>query len=172
MDRFPILWKDRSAGELSVEREGLYTCFSARCCLPQEGLWCVWAVGEQGELRLGVLEPARGGAVIRRRFSGQMTAPLGRVLRGELRPAGQRQEDWLALQDSERLFRSPWLRRQLHGVQGAMTWSEEQRRHLALPYDPKKPFPLTAMFCFARLEWIRGRAYLVFSFDREEWPCF
>ena len=26
MDKFPLLWKERSVGELTAEREALYTC--------------------------------------------------------------------------------------------------------------------------------------------------
>ncbi|WP_295580770.1 hypothetical protein [uncultured Oscillibacter sp.] len=175
MDRFPILWEGRNAGELTVEGEALYTWFSARCRPPREGLWCVWAVGERGELRLGVLEPAGEQAAIRRRFSQRMTEPLGRLLRGELRPAGESRETpaWTPAAEPERLFRTLWLRRQLHGVQGALTWQTgDGQRRLALPCDTKKPFPLPSLFCFARLGRIQGADYWIFAFDREEWPVF
>ena len=89
MDKFPLLLEGSPAGELIAEPEGLYTWFSARCPLP-DGLWCAWAVGDRGELRLGVLEPEGTQGTIRRRFSRQLTAPLGRLLRGEARPAGGR----------------------------------------------------------------------------------
>ena len=75
MDKFPLLGSGHPAGELATEKEPLYTWFTARCHLPEEGLWCAWAVGEQGELRLGVLEPEGGQMSIRRRFSDRMTAP-------------------------------------------------------------------------------------------------
>ena len=81
MDKFPLLLEGSPAGELIAEPEGLYTWFSARCPLP-DGLWCAWAVGDRGELRLGVLEPEGTQGTIRRRFSRQLTAPLGRLLRG------------------------------------------------------------------------------------------
>ena len=57
MDKFPLLMDGKPTGELTAEREGLYTWFSARCPLRPDGLWCAWAVGDRGELRLGVLEP-------------------------------------------------------------------------------------------------------------------
>ena len=155
MDKFPLIWAGVSAGELITERESLYTCFSARCRLPEEGqLWCAWAVGERGELRLGILEPAGEQAEIRRRFSDRMTAPLGRLLRGEIRPAKEA-EDWIPAPSPEQLFRTPWLRRQL-----------------ALPYDPGRAFPLEQLFCFARLRQLGGEAYVVYLFDRQEWPVF
>ena len=77
MDKFPLLGKEAPLGELTTEREALYTWFTARCRLPGKGLWCAWAVGTQGELRIGVLEPAGDWVAIRRRFSDRMTAPLG-----------------------------------------------------------------------------------------------
>lgn len=173
MDKFPLLWAGKPVGELVTEREALYTWFTARCRLPEEGLWCAWAVGEQGELRLGVLEPVGERAEIRRRFSGQMTAPLGRLRQGELRPAGGGGVPWEAEPAPERLFRTPWLRQQLQGAQGVLTRREgEGRRALALPYDPKRPFPLVPLFCFARLRCLGEGRYVVYVLDGREWPVF
>ena len=172
MDRFPVLLEGKTAGELTTEREALYTWFTARCRLPRKGLWCAWAVGERGELRLGVLEPAGEQSVIRRRFSDRMTAPLGRLLRGEIRPAGEREETWVPAPAPDRLFRTPWLRRQLQNTQGVLTRTERECRFLAIPYDAKQPFRLTALFCFARLRPVGGKPYVVYGFDKEEWPVF
>ncbi len=173
MDKFPLLLEGRPAGELTAERQGLYTWFTARCPLP-EGLWCAWAVGDRGELRLGVLEPeGRQGAVLRRRFSGRLTAPLGRLLRGEVRPAGAKEpEVWEPVPSPEELFRAPWLRQRLKGTQGALTRQAGEVRYLALPYDKRKPFPLTTLFCFARLREIGPSAYVVYAFDGQERPVF
>lgn len=172
MDKFPLTLEGKPAGELTVEREGLYTWFSARCSL-RPGLWCAWAVGDRGELRLGVLEPEGRQGTIRRRFSGQLTAPLGRLLRGEVRPAGARQpEVWDAAPTPEQLFRAPWLRQRLKGVQGARTRRAGEVRYLALPYDRAKPFPLTTLFCFARLRAIGDAPYVVYAFDEQDRPVF
>ena len=166
MDKFPLLWEGTALGELTVQREALYTSFTARCRLPGEGLWCAWAVGDRGELRLGVLEPQSG---IKRRFSRQMTEPLGKLLRGELRPSSGT-ETWTAAPEPDRLFRTPWLRKNLHGVHGVLTRTAAERRLVALPYDPGKPFPLTPMFCLARVRDIGGKRYAVYAFDEKEWP--
>lgn len=177
MDKYPILLEGAPAGELTAEDESLYTWFTARCPLPEGGepLWCAWAVGDRGELRLGVLEP-QGDRIgtIRRRFSRQMTAPLGRVLRGELRPAGQKEpEYWEEAPVPERLFRARWLRQRLRGVQrGLIRTAGGGVRELALPYDPQKPFPLTTLFCFARLRTIGEGRWAVFRFDGEDRPVF
>lgn len=172
MDKFPLLWKDEAVGELTAEREALYTCFSVRCPLPGEGLWCAWVVGDRGELRLGVLEPQGGAGVIRRRFSLRMTAPAGRLLRGEIRPAAAdaTPADWLPAEDGAALFRTPWLREQLRGVTGVLWRREGETLLLALPYDPRRPLPLTGLFCFAQPRRVRGERYLVLAFDGGERP--
>lgn len=174
MDKFPLLWDGNPAGELITERESLYTWFTARCRLPGEGLWCAWAVGDQGELRLGVLEPEGEWAAIRRRFSDRMTAPLGKLLRGELRFAGEQAapETWKPVAEPLQLFQAAWLRQRLRGVQGGLTRTEKECRYLALPYQPGKPFPLTTLFCFARIKPIGGKIYVIYAFNDQERPVF
>lgn len=175
MDKFPLLWDGRPSGELTVEQEQLYTWFTARCRLPGEGLWCAWAVGDLGELRLGVLEPEGERAVIRRRFSRRMTAPLGRLLRGELRSAtkGQAaQENWEPVPEPGRLFRASWLRQRIKNAQGVLTRLKDGCRYVALPYDKEKHFPLETLFCFARIQCIGGSLYAVYAFDAQETPVF
>ena len=174
MDKFPLVWKGGSVGELTAEQEALYTWYSVCCRIPEEGIWCAWAVGERGELRLGVVEPKGDRATIRRRFSHQLTAPLGALVRGELRPAAARAETgtWESVPLPMNLFRTPWLRRWMQGAANVLTREEAGRRYVALPYDPRRPFPLTPLFCFARVARIQGREYAVFAFDRNELPVF
>lgn len=174
MDKFPLLWDGRPSGELTTEQEALYTWFTARCRLPEEGLWCAWAVGDLGELRLGVLEPEGERGVIRRRFSRRMTAPLGQLLRGELRPAMERaaQEKWGPAPEPGNLFHASWLRQRMRGLQGALTRTEGGCRYVALPYDEEKRFPVTTLFCFARIQCIDGGTYVVYAFDAQESPVF
>ncbi|MEG1592896.1 MAG: hypothetical protein RR350_00715 [Oscillibacter sp.] len=172
MDKFPLFLDGKSAGELTEEKEALYTWFEARCRLPEEGLWCAWAVGAAGELRLGVLEPTGERAVIRRRFSRRMTEPLGPLLRGEARPLSAGAADWKAVAHPEELFRTPFLRQQLRGAAGALVRETAEGRFLALPWDPRRPFFLTGLFCFTRVQRIGGREYGVFAFDRGERPLF
>lgn len=173
MDKFPLLRDGRPAGELIAEREALYTWFEARCPLPGEGLWCAWAVGDLGELRLGILEPVGDLASIRRRFSARLTDPLGRLQWGEIRPACPAETGaWTPLTAPEALFRAPGLRRELGRTPGVLIRDRGDRRDVAVPYDPARPFPLTALFCFARICRIGGRDYAVFAFDREERPVF
>ena len=133
-----MLWDGGPWGELMTERQGLYTRFSVRGGrLPEERLWCGWAVGERGVLRLGVLEPEGKSCFLCRRFSAADIGHLGRLLRGEVRPIGQETKSWLPVEAPETLFRAPWLRKRLEHTQGALTCCQGERRLLALPWDKR-----------------------------------
>lgn len=172
MDKFPLYGESATLGELTAEQEGLYTWFEVRCRLPEPGLWYAWVVGDGGELRLGILEPSGDRAGIRRRISKRMTAPLGNVLRGEIRLSAVGEEAWQLLGEPQRLFHTPYLCQQLQKVEGALVKTAGKNRLVALPYDPQKPFGLTRMFCFARVTAIRGKPFAVFLFDEDEIPRF
>ena len=170
MDKFPVFDGEKVCGELTAEQETLYTCFSVSCHLPDAGLWCAWAVGERGEMRIGVLEPVGHCAELRRRFSCRMTMPLGRLLRGELRPAGSAAEKWE--QGIHPPLQTPWLRQQLEGVSGVKSCMVGGRRYVAVPYELHRPFPLVPLFCLARIRILKEKHYAVFAFDEREWPVF
>ncbi len=74
---------------------------------------------------------------------------------------------------------------------GELTWQDEAlaegyrrsrgafRRHcadggfaLAYPLDCRLPFPLPALFCFARAQCLASRGWWVFSFDPQGLPRF
>ena len=174
MDKFPLLLDGKSVGELTATEEALYTWFEARCRLPGEGIWCAWVVGAGGELRLGVLEPRGDRAAIRRQFSKRMTQPLGTLLRGEARLVSVPAEKapWQVAANPETLFRTALLRQQLRGAEGVLVRETAGVRYVALPWDRRRPFLLTELFCFARMSRIGGREYAVFAFDRDETPVF
>ena len=173
MDKYPLLWQGKSAGELTVTEEGLYTCFDCGCRRPGGGSGGAGAGGAGGRLRRGVLEPDGRQGTIRRRFSHQMTAPLGKLLRGEVRPAAEKQvEEWEPFRSEKAALRTPWLRQALAGTDGVLTRWVDGKRWLAVPWDCTRPFPLMPIICFASLRRIRDRDYAVFLLDGEEWPLF
>ena len=173
MDKFPICWKGASVGELTVEKEHRYTCFSANVFLPEhDGLWCIWLVGNKGEVRLGIPEPSEKTATICRRFSERMAAPLGDLLRGDLRPVAKKYPAWEPVLSLENLFRSQWLQKRLGGYCGLLSKQKGNSIFLAIPYDKEKAFPLVDLFCFSSCLKIEGRAYLVFAFDEKERVTF
>ena len=170
MERFPLLWQGKTCGELTAEREGLYTRFSACARLP-EGIRCAWIVGEQGELRLGIPEPQQGGVWgISRRVSNAAAAPLGRILRCEVRKAGECAPTWQPEPEPERLFASPFLRQGVQGRSGVLSCRSGGNLLLAFPWEKAAPFPLAPLFCLARLLCIGSRYYIVYAFDGQERP--
>lgn len=169
MDKFPLLYEGRPIGELTVRREGEDTLFSVLCRLPGKDLWCLWAVGQGGTLRLGCPEQQSGEVRLSRRFSGRMTAPLGPLHHGELRKAVQ-PCGWEEVKHPAQLFHTPSLGKALQGCQGVLTKKKGDWRLLALPFSPEKPFPLVSLFCFAHLRKLREGTYIVYAFDGEEWP--
>ncbi len=181
MDKFPLYLNGRSIGELTVTREGLYDYFAVECSPPDQEVYRAYAVGEQGQLRLGIPEPEGEVFRIRRRIPVRETAEAGKLVYGQLQtleeggawgPVFTPQASWRAEPRPERLFRSAFLREQLRGVSGVLTQEQAGYRFVALPYDGRRPFLLSSLFCFARISWISGREYAIFAFDRDENPVF
>lgn len=171
MEKLAILLDGRKCGEVSVQEQGLYRDYRAECELKMGSEPVrLFLVGEQGELRLGVPQPEGGRFVLRRQLSAKEAGGAGRLLRGELRPFVSREGSWQSVPEPWELFRENQLRRQLQGIQGALVYHGGNRRFVALPFDTGKPFPLTDMFCLARVRRIGQREYAVFCFDREERP--
>lgn len=171
METVPLLREGKTAGEITVQRDGLYLRLSARAALP-EGLWCVWLVGEQGEFRLGIPEPQGRESALCRRISARTLTPLGRLLRGEARPLNGQECDWKSASKPACLFRDPCIQKVLERCGGALVRRAGEQLFLALPYQAGRPFPLVSLFCFARICGIRGREYAVFAFDGAEQPVF
>ncbi|MDE6456331.1 MAG: hypothetical protein K2L38_10615, partial [Dysosmobacter sp.] len=70
------------------------------------------------------------------------------------------------------LSRPPWPRPRRNGVHAPRPRRAGPGRYLALPYDKGKPFPLTTLFCFARLRSIGEETYVVYAFDGQDRPVF
>ena len=90
MYRVPLLQNGKNVGEMTVRQDGQELVFSCRSGFPGEGIWSLWAVGETGELRLGLPRIQGSCAVLEKRFSARMTDPVGQLLRGELRSPQQK----------------------------------------------------------------------------------
>ena len=173
MEKLPLYSKGAVVGELTVQQEGQSAWFQADCRRVPPGICCAWVVGDQGDLRLGVLDRQGDRGELHRRFSQRMTAPLGRFLRGEIRPAGGEapsRDDWAPVQEGT--LYSPLLREGVRTCSGVLRRTRGERFELAIPYAPDAPFPFPEFFCFARSLRIRGTPYLVFSFNSREEPQF
>jgi hypothetical protein len=177
VDRYPVFLDGAPAGELSVTPDRLYVCCEVICRLPQAGVYRAVAVGGAGEVLLGVPEPERERFVLRRRLSAKCLAAAGPLERCELRRgagagAAPDASRWRREDRPEELFRGAFLRERLRDAGECLAYTEGGARLLAIPYDRRRPFPLPALFCFARIRRIGGRCYAVYAFDAEEKPVF
>ena len=121
---------------------------------------------------LGVLEPKGERMSLRRTLLRKSVEELGTPLAGEVRMsfAFQKAPDWQAVRRPEEVFRSKEMVRRLRRWEGGLWKKERGRTFLALPYHSGKPFPMTELFCFARVQSIGQQQYAVFSFDQEDFP--
>ena len=167
------VWMDnRACGELSVCEQGLYLCCRAVCHLPRTTAPVrLYLLGEKAEYPLGILQPETDGFVLTRRVPLREIRGIGPLLRGELRAVDGAEGEWRPA-SGELLFRAERLRRQIAAPGGILVCRRGSGRKIAVPYDGHGPFPLTELFCFARICRINGREYAVFAFDSENNPLF
>lgn len=168
MDKYPLYLDGRPAGELTVTDSGMYADYRAVCHGVGPTLLRAYLVGERSEMLLGVLAPEGGAYTIRRRLSHRETANLGKLVRCEARRDGE--QAWERVSAPERLLSTPFFSRMLQGLPGVLSRQRGDRRLVAVPYDPAKPFPMTPLFCFAKICQIEGAKYVVFAFDARETP--
>ena len=157
-------------GELCAEEWGLYVRYMAVCRLAEAEPVRLFAVGERGELRLGVLQPENGCFVLRRQLSAREVYPVGKLLRAELRRFSPEAGTWREEAVPEKLFNRPEMKKRLQDAGGALVCQSRGCCFLAFPFDTGKPFPVADLFCFACVRRIRQREYAVFCFDGEEQP--
>jgi len=173
MKPLTILLHGKPCGELLVENSGLYKRYSAACRMePNTEPMRLYAVGEQGELRLGIMQPENGRFVLRRQMSAKDASSAGTLLRGELRTLVMQEKAWQSAAQPERLFRNAALQKRLCGRKGVLFYRCGECCYLAIPFSADTPFPLTDMFCLAHVLWSGKKQYAVFCFDDQENPRF
>lgn len=142
------------------------------------GLYRGILLGRSGRVDLGTLLPEGEELGLHRTLSVEYLKKCGcwPVMggRAELRYAfGQRNlpRGWRQREDLAALFADPILARRVEEAPGAL-WQpgEGEGFSLSFPWDPKAPFPLVPVFCFARVENLSGRPWVVLSFRDGSWP--
>lgn len=157
-------------GWLNLREEGGRMFCQAQMPDDKTGLYKCWLQGPRGEALLGTFIPEEGGLALTR------TLPVGELERqGAWPPCGARAAmvfpfsggdrlptGWSMEQEPGRLLGEPLLAAAAPGP--ALVRREAYGFMLAYPYKADRPFPLTPLFCFARLERLGGRDYLCFPF--------
>lgn len=147
----PLTLAGQTIGTVEVRSEKKDTAFTLRG-RAQKGLYRAVLHGTGGTLPLGVWE---GEAPLRRRFSREMTAPLGTPFRAEVLPC-HRDSGWRSA-PPERFH--PWR------TEGGLCRRRGGVWQLALPYSPDQPFPLPELVCLAKICTVEGQERAVFFFD-------
>ena len=139
---------------------------------PGDGLYRAVLTGERGELSLGVMEPKNGALVLRRRPALCDTARIGavRCVHAGCSFSFQKKAVWNQTSCPAELFRDPFLRDRLARQQCAWWRKRSDGLVLAIPLQADTAFPLEALFCFARTEWVEEKLCAVFVFDENETP--
>lgn len=162
----------RGGGKLTVREEGMLVQLQASGPDDGRGLYKVWIHGPGGRLLLGTLMPEGGSLHLRRRLS-----------RGELERSGCwpvtggetvlafafERGRWLREERPERLVKDVVLRQALQG-QTMLLRRGADGFCLAAPFDSKRPFPLTPLFCLSKTEQVEGGSRVIFCFDKEGNP--
>lgn len=159
-------------GWLTVDTQGSRVVCAAQLGADGQGLYKCWLLGAGGKALLGTLIPEGEVLRLRRTLS---VAELQR--QGAWPPTGAEAvlafsfseqkkgipQGWRREHNPARLMGEPLLA-QAAGEGGALFRQEGNGFCLAYPFRTDRPFPLTPLFCFARLERLEGTDYVVFPF--------
>lgn len=167
-------------GSLEIQEQGAMVRLTASRPLDASALYKVWVYGRGGEFLLGTLIPEGQQLNLRRTLSADTLKKAGcwPILGGksakcfhftesankqknvtwhwEHRPACRLSDP--VLQESAAAWGSMLCRPDPRGFQ------------LAIPFNPRRPFPLAPLFCLARLLPVDGQPHVVFSFDSQGSP--
>ena len=80
-------------------------------------------------------------------------------------------EQWQRLSEGP-FFRSARLDCALRCTRGALWRQSDEGKLLAIPYAPDAPFPLSELFCFARICCVMGKWCVVYRLDEQNAPIF
>ena len=160
-------------GWLEVREEGGRAVCRARLPDDGRGLYRCWLLGSAGKVPLGPFLPEGGELRLSRTLEIPALArqgvwpPVGgeAALTWAARPARRigPPPGWTWEPRPAALLGEPLLR-EAAGERGALLRREGEGFSLAWPFRPDEPFPLTPLFCFARVEELAGAPHLVIPF--------
>lgn len=158
-------------GQLKIEPDGGFVRCEATRVNDGQGIYKVWLTGAGGNLLLGTLAPERGMLHLCRRVSRDSLARAGcwPVVGGRSVLAFSFVRSGWVREAADRRMTDPVLRQSVRGV-SARIRGETDGFRLAVPFDTARPFPLTPVFCFARVEPVEGQLCAVFCFDGQGRP--
>lgn len=147
----------------SVTEQGLKAIIEVWREDDKAGLYKVWLVGHGGRCLLGTLIPEEGRLQLRRTLSIDSLRRQGvwPVLRVEEQMVCSFRESASPIRWEDEVLRAAAQKLPRHTLQRT-----GEDFTLSFPFNPRTPFPLTPVFCFARIE----SGWLFFSFHKGGLP--
>ena len=167
MERLKIYCRKECCGEAALREDGARVEIYASVPDPGDGLYRAVLMGDRGELSLGVMESQDGMLTLRRRpkLSEVSCVGGGRYIRVGCAFAFGNKRVWTGTDEPAQFVCDEFLRQRL-ALQPYAWWRRSGKKlFLALPLKTDAPFPLDALFCFARVERVEGEACAVYEFD-------
>lgn len=171
-----------AGGAVTVREEGNRVVFEADMVDDGLGLYKAYFRSGGGRTLLGTMMPERGRLSLRRSWTleelqrKKIWPPQGAEV--ELAYSFQQKEhatapqEWTKEENPGRYLGERILRDAAVGMRAVIMRREEDGFALAVPWTSEHPFPLTPIFCFARIEEINGARYAVFHFSGCGCPVF
>lgn len=162
----------KGGGTLLLREEGALVQLQVTRPDDKRGLYKVWIRGPGGRLLLGTLIPEGSSLYLRRRLSRCELERSGcwPIAGGETVLAFSFERGtWNREEHPERLVRDAVLRQTLRGRHMFLRRGEGGFC-LAASFDTAQPFPITPLFCLAKMDRTEHGNQVVFWFDREGNP--
>lgn len=171
-------------GTLVVRENGPRVVLAAEQPDDQQGLYKAYLKGRTGRLLLGTLMPENGRLCLRRTYSVDELRRKGCwpiegaevELAYSFRQAEQRSghpsgpPGWCREREPCRLLGEPLLRHAARELAWGLVRRNTEGFELALPVQDGKQFPITPLFCFARIETIGTGRFAVYCFNEKGMP--
>ena len=167
-------------GSLEIQEQGMMVRLNACRSLDSSALYKVWVYGRGGEFLLGTLIPEGGQLKLSRTLSIDTLKKAGcwPISGGKsakhfhfTEPANRsRKHNWHWEHRPSCRFSDPVLQESAAAWGSMLCRPSPQGFQLAVPFNPRRPFPLAPLFCLAKLLPVDGQPHVVFSFDGRGTP--
>ncbi|NCB62667.1 MAG: hypothetical protein EOM52_03490 [Clostridia bacterium] len=164
---------------LIIKEDGPRAVLTARRPDDGRGLYKAWLVGARGRYLLGTMAPEGKSLGVKRtisldelRRSGAWPPERAEAELSFAFPGAELPPGWSLAADPASLFSERELSRAVGGLSGALVKMDSGGFQVAAPYDEKKEFPITPLFCFSQVKELGGKTYTIFCFDDTGWPYF
>lgn len=168
-------------GALEFREEGAQVFCSVCRGMDGAGLYKVWLYGERADFLLGTLVPEGSALRLRRTLSADTLKRAGCwPIRGGKTAmafsfAPQEQPSypgsWRWDHRPSRRFSDPVMAESVAALGSMLVREMEYGFQLAAPFDPRRPFPVTMLFCLAQILPVDGQPHAMFSFRADGTPC-